>query len=306
MTDRPHSAKRRFIIGLLLAAGGAVSFGINIVYAQMASNAGIHGSVILFYRVFLMVPLALIGMALTRTPFKIDKSETGAILGMGLASSGVSLCYILSVASIPITVAAVIFYTFPIVVVLTSPFVENKTLQPFMLAIALLAFTGIVIVIGPQSDHLDPVGLLLAGGASLAATVQFFYGTRSPHSPTLPKLIIIQILMLPAALITMLATVGLPSMDLLLLAPWASGLTIAGYALGFVLQLMALNLISPVVASLVFCLEPVVSSLSAHLILGEQLSFLQYSGGMMVLLALVINLIKEHTQLKASQTSDPA
>ena len=298
MAETALTTKHRFMIGLLLAMGGAVSYGVNIVFAQISASAGIHGSVILFYRVFLMLPLAVIAMLISGTAFTIDRSETRAIVIMGLTSSAVSLCYILSVAYIPVTIAAVIFYTFPILVVLAQPFVESKAMQPFMLAIAVLAFTGIVIVIGPNSQSLDPVGLVLAGSASLAATVQFFYGTRSPNSPTMPKLIIIQILMIPAALCTMLANVGLPSIDIFMLAPWASGLTIAGYALGFLLQIMALNLISPVAAGLVFCLEPVVAAISAHVILDEQLAALQYSGGLMVLSAIVINIIHDHHTLK--------
>ena len=295
----------RVMVGLLLAMGGAVSYGINIVFAQISANAGIHGSVILFYRVFLMLPLALIAMRLSGTTFIIERSEIRAIVMMGLTSSAVSLCYILSVAYIPVTIAAVIFYTFPVLVVLAQPFVEKKAVQPLMLAIAVLAFAGIVIVIGPNSQSLDPTGLILAGGASLAATVQFFYGTRSPDTPTLPKLVVIQILMIPAALFTMLANVGFPPVDVFLLSPWASSLTMAGYALGFLLQIMALNLISPVSAGLVFCLEPVVAAISAHVILDEQLAPLQYGGGLMVLLAIVITVIHEQRKLKiAAQSSN--
>jgi len=60
-----------------------------------------------------------------------------------------------------------------------------------VLVVAVVAFAGIVIVLGPDQQRLDPVGLILAGCASLSASVQFFYGTRSPLSPTMPKLIMI-------------------------------------------------------------------------------------------------------------------
>ena len=301
----PHlqtQPRTHFVSGLVMAMLGAVSFGINIVFAQMSANAGIDGSVIVFYRVFLMLPLAAIALLVTRAPLRIEKSETGALVMMGLTSSAVSLCYILSVAYVPLTVAAVIFYTFPILVVLAQPFVDKTPLRPFMLAIAVLAFAGIVAVLGPHGHTLDPIGLLLAGGASLSATVQFFYGARSPRSPLIAKLIFIQILMLPAAMLIMLATVGFPPIDILMLAPWASGLTILGYALGFILQLLALNRISPVVAGLVFCLEPVTASLCANLLLDEQLAASQYFGGLLVLGAIVLNIIHENKNSKAPAT----
>ena len=301
MTALPNRSS--FVAGLLMATMGAISFGINIVFAQMSANAGIHGSVILFYRVFLMLPLALIALWFSATPQRIDPSERGAIILMGLTSSAVSLCYIMSVAYIPVTVAAVLFYTFPIVIVLTQPIIDKTPFHPFLLWIALMAFAGILMVLSPNGQTLDPIGLALAGGASLAATVQFFAGSRSPRSSTLPKLIILQILMLPAATITMLISVGLPSLDIFLRAPWAAGLTIAGYGVGFVLQLLALNRISPAVAGLVFCLEPVVASLSANLILDENLTLYQYGGGAVVLAAILVNIIHEHHRMKAPDPS---
>lgn len=303
MVHSSPDTRKDFATGLVLAMIGAISFGINIVFAQMSANAGIHGSVILFYRVFLVLPLAGVALLVTKQPLRIEKSETGAIVMMGLTSGAVSLCYIMSVAYVPVTVAAVIFYTFPILVVLAQPFVDQTPLRPFMLAIAVLAFAGIVAVLGPHGHSLDPAGLLLAGGASLAATVQFFYGARSPRSATIPKLILIQMLMLPAATLTMLATVGLPPIDVLMLAPWASALTILGYAVGFVLQLLALNRISPVVAGLVFCLEPVTASLCANLLLDEQLAASQYIGGAMVLAAIVMNILHDHIRAKAARSS---
>ena len=298
MPDFSTQARTHFASGLMMAMIGAISFGINIVFAQMSANAGIHGAVIVFYRVFLVLPLAFVALLATRTPLRIEKSETGAIVMMALTSSAVSLFYILSVAYVPVTVAAVIFYTFPILIVLIQPFIDKKPFHPFVIVTAIMAFGGIVTVLGPHGQALDLTGLLLAGGASLSATVQFFYGNRSPLSATIPKLIIIQLLMLPAALFIMLATAGLPPIDHLLLAPWASGLTILGYAVGFIMQLLALNRISPVVAGLVFCLEPVTASLCANLVLDEQLTVTQYAGGALVLVAIVLNILHEHHRMK--------
>jgi len=152
-------------------------------------------------------------------------------------------------------------------------------------------------VVGPSLHELNPIGLLLAAGASVSATMQFFFGTRSPKTPTIPKAIIMQLVMLPVALVIALTTTGLPSPAILMLAPMAVALTIGGYAVGFICQLLALSRISAVVGGLAFCLEPVVATLCAHLILGEVLSLVQYGGGLLVLAAIVINVSIERRRV---------
>jgi drug/metabolite transporter (DMT)-like permease len=300
----PESASGRFMLGFGVALFGACSYGFNIIFAQIASQSGIMGPTIFFYRVFLMVPIGLLILLASRTAFVIERSEWKAIIGMALASSGVGLCYISSVAYIPVTVAAVIFYTFPILVVMLSPIVERRRLTPDLVVIVVMAFIGVVIVVGPSLNQLDPLGLLLAAGASLSATMQFFFGTRSPKTHTIPKAIVMQLVMLPVAACIALSTTGLPSPAVLLLAPLAVALTIGGYAIGFLCQLLALSRISAVVGGLAFCLEPVVATLSAHVILDEVLTPLQYCGGLLVLAAIIINVIFERRRMRAGVQND--
>lgn len=295
-----QTASGRFMLGFGFALLGACSYGFNIIFAQIASQSGIMGPTVFFYRVFLMVPIGILILLAGRTAFAIDRAEWKPIIGMALASSGVGLCYISSVAFIPVTVAVVIFYTFPILVVLLSPIFERRRLTWDLVVIVLMAFAGVVIVVGPSLNQLDPIGLLLAAGASLSATMQFFFGTRSPKTHTIPKAIVMQLVMLPVAVAIALSTTGLPAPSILLQAPVAVALTIGGYAIGFVCQLLALSRISAVVGGLAFCLEPVVAALSAHVILGEVLSVMQYCGGVLVLLAIITNVTFERRRMRGA------
>ena len=114
--------------GLLFALVSASLYGFNIVYARMASFAGASGSAIVVYRVFLMLVLVGIVAAVTRSSLKAARDERGTLLLLGISTAFVGLCYLSSVAYIPVTVAAVVFYTFPILIVLASPFVEGTKL----------------------------------------------------------------------------------------------------------------------------------------------------------------------------------
>jgi hypothetical protein len=69
----------------------------------------------------------------------------------------------------PNMTAAVIFYVFPILIVLAEPFVEKTRFGLMRLLIVLLAFAGVALVVGPRLDSLDPRGLALSLLAARAA-----------------------------------------------------------------------------------------------------------------------------------------
>ena len=54
---------------------------------------------------------------------------------LGLSTAFVGLCYLSSVAFIPVTVAAVVFYAYPSLIVLASPLVDGTRLTPRLLAV---------------------------------------------------------------------------------------------------------------------------------------------------------------------------
>src|SRR4051812_40727637 len=97
--------------GLLAALASATCYGLNIVSARIASEAGIQGPSLLTYRVGVMLLLAVAVVALARQGLGVAPGERGALAGLSLASAAVGLCYLSSVAFIPVTVAAVVFYT---------------------------------------------------------------------------------------------------------------------------------------------------------------------------------------------------
>jgi drug/metabolite transporter (DMT)-like permease len=277
--------------GFALALGAAIAFGLNITFARLAADAGIAAPVLLAYRVALLTAFTVVAALVFRQSLDVPQAERKPLILLGLGSAVVGMCYLSSITFIPIAVAAVVFYTFPVLIVLASPFVDGRRLTAPLLGVVLLAFLGIVLVIGPGFGGLDPRGLLLAAGASLGAVLQFFAGTRCGTTTTIAKVFWVQMIVLPIALLITLLTGGFPGVATLALAPLALALTIAGFIIGFVLQIVALARVSAVAAGIAFCIEPVIAAATAALILGETLEPLQYVGGALVLAAIVANVI---------------
>ncbi len=286
-SDLSGSRDARF--GLVFATISAAGYGLNIVTAQIASTVGIGGALIVFWRVALILGALAILVLAARKALSVEPGERGALIVFGLASSVVGTAYVSSVAFLPVSVAVVLFYLFPVVIVLAEPLVERTPMGLARPAIVLVAFAGVAMVVGPDLHSLDPRGLVLVLIAVVGAAVQFFAGARMPRTDILPKLFWGHVLVLPGVLAVLAVTGGFHGPAIVLAAPVAVAVTLGSYALSIALQLMALTRIPAAVAGLTFCAEPLFASLFAAIILGERLSGLQYGGGLVVVLAIAAN-----------------
>ncbi len=275
--------------GIALALVSAAGYGLNIVTAQIASTVGISGALMVFYRVFLMLACIAAALLLLRRTLSVARGERIPLLIFGLSSSVVGTAYLSSVAFLPVSVAAVIFYIFPILIVLAEPFVERARVQPARLGIALLAFAGVALVVGPRFESLDPRGLILVLGAAVGATVQFFAAARMPSTDIVAKLFWGHLLVLPGVAAALAWMDGFHTPAIFALAPIAVAVTLLAYVVSIALQLMSLTRIPAVVAGLTFCAEPLFASAFAAVILGERLAGWQYAGAGLVLVAIAVN-----------------
>lgn len=292
MSDTRSSAAS----GMALALAGAFFYGFNITFAKISAEMGVSGPMLVTGRVLVMIALALGVGLIMRASFRVPRDNIGAMILLGLGSTGVSICYLSSVAFIPITVAAVIFYTFPILIVLAAPFVDKKTISPALAFIVALAFIGVVLVLGMTSGDLDYRGILLATGASLSAAMQFFAGTRIRGVSTASTLMWTQIIVLPFAAGAMHVTDTFAPMSTFVAASVPVWLTIGGFVFGYGFQILALARISASVAGLAFCLEPVVAALTSAIVLGERLAPIQYFGGSLVIIAIIATVVLERRE----------
>lgn len=298
MTIEGRAAEAR--LGITLAIGSAAGYGLNIVTAQIASTAGISGALLVFYRVFLMLGCIGLVFIISRQSLKVAGGERTALIVFGLSSSVIGTAYLSSVAFLPISVAAVLFYLFPLFIVLAEPFVEKTRLGFMQVAIICVAFAGVVMVVGPGFDRLDPRGLALALLAAMGAAIQFFAAARMPKTSTVAKLFWGHLLVLPGVVAALWWIGGFRSPAIFAAAPWAVAVTLGAYVLSIALQMASLARIPAVVGGLTFCAEPLFASLFAALILSERLVPWQYAGGFLVLLAIAANTLMMTRSRQAS------
>jgi len=291
-------------LGIACALAAASIYGLIPNLARAGFENGVPGVEATLVRTT-VIALVLGGVVLLHgESFKLPRAAWPSFAMQAVATAVVSVGYLWSVQYIPVGLAVIIFFTFPVVILLAAPLVEGHPPGLFRILIACVAFAGLAIAIGMDIGSLHWGGLALAAASSAGATLQFFSGrSMSRYLPPAVFGSLIHVVIWPATLAIALWWGG---GRLAILTP--DQVTILGYAavigLGLVYvgayftQMQALRNAPASVIAPYFNLEPVVTTLVAAIALGERLTPNQYIGGALVLAALAAAGLPERRMLE--------
>ncbi|MFH9012351.1 EamA family transporter [Streptomyces sp. NPDC017943] len=299
-TDSSASGRGRGV-GLSLALGSAVAFGGSGVAAKPLIEAGLDPLHVVWLRVagaaLVMLPLAVRHRALLRR-------RPGLLAGFGLlAVAGVQACYFAALSRIPVGVALLIEYLAPALVLGWVRFVQRRPVTRAAAVGVVLAVGGLACVVEVWSGlRFDVLGLLLALGAACCQVGYFVLsdqGSDAGEETPDPLGVIAYGLLVGAAVLTVVARPwsmdwsvltgtahmdGTPVAALALLAWIVLVATVVAYVTGVI----SVRRLSPQVAGVVACLEAVIATVLAWVLLGEHLSAPQIAGGVIVLVGAFI------------------
>ena len=166
----------RVRLGIACALAAAGIYGLVPNFVRGAFENGIPSVEATFFRTSVIAMTFALVAVMQGESFRIPRAALGSFAGQAIATLLISVAYLASVQFIPIGLAVIIFFTFPVLIMLASPMVEGKFPGFARIAIALMAFAGLVVAIGPSFGELDIRGIGLATAASLGGVVQFFTG----------------------------------------------------------------------------------------------------------------------------------
>lgn len=288
--ERPTvpSAAAGGLAGLGFVVLTALFFGAAPTFARLAFDGGTGTLTLQFARfVFAAVGLWLL-LAVLGRPVRIPRRRLGLLALLVLLSACASYGYMTSVRHIPVPVASLVFFTFPLMVGPLAHLIGDERLTIRRVVALAVGFAGIALVLEGGVDHAEPLGLTLAFGAGTCVAVSFQVSRRLTTE-------------IPAALLTatvasacavgcglLLAVHG--ELDLPATARgWAGVLGNAiGYTVGLSCLFEAIRRLGAVRTAIAGNLEPVVSVAFAAIVLNETLSGAQLAGGAVVLAGIAL------------------
>jgi len=285
----------RVRLGIGCALAAASIYGLVPNFVRGAFENGIPPVEATFFRTSVIAIVFALIAVVQGDSFRIPRAAIGAFAGQAIATLVISVSYLASVQFIPIGLAVIIFFTFPVLIMLASPLVEGKFPGFWRIIIAILAFGGLVVAIGPSFGDLDIRGIGLATLAALAGVIQFFTG-RSISRYLTPAVFgsLVHIIIWPATLLVALFVGGGTLQMMGGGARTTMGLyflfgVAAVYVAAYMLQMSSLRFAPASAVAPFYNLEPIVTTICAGLLFGERLTFNQYAGGGIVLAALVVS-----------------
>ncbi|GAA2480415.1 EamA family transporter [Streptomyces thermolineatus] len=281
--------------GLALALASAFAFGGSGVAAKPLIGAGLDPLHVVWLRVagaaLVMLPVAVSHRrALLRNP--------GLLAGFGLlAVAGVQAFYFAAISRVPVGVALLVEYLAPALVLGWVRFVQRRHVTRSAALGVVLAVAGLACVVEVWSGlAFDVLGLLFALGAA-GCQVGYFvlsdHGGRGEDAVD-PTAVIAHGLLVGAALLTVVArpwemewtvlagraALGDKDVPAVLLVAWV---VLVATVVAYLTGVLSVRRLSPQVAAVVACLEAVIATVLAWVLLEEHLSAPQVVGGVLVL-----------------------
>ncbi|GEB48160.1 EamA family transporter [Streptomyces cacaoi] len=289
--------------GLGLALLSAFAFGGSGVAAKPLIEAGLAPLHVTWLRVagaaLVLLPVAWRHRGLVR-------ERPALLLGFGLlAVAGVQGFYFAALSRIPVGVALLIEYLAPALVLVWVRCVQRRPVSRAAAVGVVLAVGGLGCVVEVWAGlRLDGLGVLLGLGA---ACCQVGYFVLSDHGsggddgrpPADPLGVIAFGLLVGTAVLTLVARPWETRWSALAGTARMDGSPVPAFALlvwivlvatvtAYLTGVVSVRRLSPQVAGVVACLEAVLATVLAWVLLGERLTGVQLAGGAVVLLGALI------------------
>jgi drug/metabolite transporter (DMT)-like permease len=292
--------------GTLMCLASGAAFGAMAIFGKLAYGQGATVGTLLAVRFVLAAllfwVLVIAGGGL-RELRRLGRRELGIALGLGACGYALqSGCYFAALERIDASLLSLLLYTFPAIVAAAAVLLGRERMSARRLAALALASGGLVLVLaGAGAGALDPLGVALGIGAALV------YSTYILVSETvvgrMPPMLLSALVSTGAALslTTGSATLGQLHPGAVSLAGWGwlASIAVVSTVAAIGLFFAGLRRAGPTSASILSTVEPVVTTLLAFIVFGETLSAVQVLGGMLVLAAVLVLVLRPARAIQA-------
>ena len=296
--------------GVIAACVSATSFGVSITFATVAYAGGSDPLTVVAFRTVAGLLISLAIVSFVRRPLLPERNAMTPLMLMVAGLLFVNYGYNWSVHYIPISLAVLVFYTFPLIVLAVEAFgnwrlpvvaslfafvlayfMFGERLRPRAFAGAMLSIAG-AMVIGWGDIAVSGMALLgdaLALLGAALATGYFFAGYRARQHLSLNAYTFVVYATAAVVLLGYCAVAGVPLTGFAG-ADWGVFVALAVFPtlLGHSVFNWSMRWVSATVISVVVLCEPIGASALAWLIFGTLPQISHYIGGTGVLVGVLI------------------
>lgn len=274
---------RSYRFGVWAIVVSAIGYGFISVLIKLALEAGVRPVPLAAWRFTIASVAVWALLAVRRRPLP-SRSSLAPLAGLGFLYSLDALLFTLALQWIEASTATLVFYAYPVLVVLLAAAFLDEGLGARRLAAAGLAMLGCALIAGGALRGGRPLGVLLVVLAMAALSVYIVTGRRllgrePAHGSAAVIVSACAAILVAVAAIAGQIDLGGGSRGLMLV----SLLAIVSTALPITLFVVGLQRVDAGRAAIYSTLEPVVTVALAAAILDERIGPPQIAGGILIL-----------------------
>jgi len=283
----PANDRSRIGVGLLLLS--ALGFTIALLFANMAYRDGIDVHTTNAARYTATIVLLFLFQKIRGKKLGLPPRERYTSLALGISVFMMGFGYLGATQYIPVSLACLLFYTFPVFVAVIARFTENELITALRLIAIILALIGLGLALEVHSlTNLNWQGVALGFLSSLGCTTFVIVSSLSMRSAD-PQAVNFHCLaagtvFFAAFLFFTSGPTGIISYSAL------SKLCVSSLALAvaYITLFAGLEIIGPVKTSMLMNIEPILTITLAAILLGERLASIQLIGAAFVVLGVIL------------------
>jgi drug/metabolite transporter (DMT)-like permease len=282
------SARPRAWLAVAGLFGVALSLGVGHVCSRLAFTNGVNVLTAASVRSVLAALLLYALLRARRTAVLPLPPAFRACMLLGLFIAVQTAAIQTSVALMPVTMALLVFYTYPFFTSLVAGALGDERLSLRLLLALAAAFVGLALVLGIGTAPVSVPGIAAGLVASAAFTAALILTPRLAPGLSAP----LRTLFMLATAAVLFVAAAVASGQFAPPEGAAAWIGLVGlavfYAIGIIGLFLLLPLLGPVQTAVVLNLEPVIVAIVAWLALGEALTPAQWAGAVIVVGAVML------------------
>lgn len=281
------SARSRGLIGNTLALTSAIAFAVSNASASVAFYGGSNPPTLAATRFILPTVVLVVWLRFRGNSLWLSSRDGWIAVGLGAITAAYSWALLGAIGTIPLSLAILIFYLFPLVAAVIVGVRGWETISWTTIASIFVALIGLALALDLRVGNHDTLGIALAFSASIGLGTVVAVSGQVLRTGNSRRVTLYMAGVSATLLIALCALRG----DFALPATATGWLGFSGaailYAFAIIAFFMAVSIIGPMRTSLLCYAEPVASAGLGVMALGEVLTLVQVVGIALVVGSLV-------------------
>ncbi len=277
-------------IGYLLGIIASALYGLNPLFALPLYADGMDAWSVLLFRYILSIPLIAVIILCQHGSFRITRSETWQLAGLGFLMAISSLGLYIAFSVMDAGIASTILFIYPILTAVIMAWIFHEHLHWIVVACLAVATIGVVILAkGDGVANVNIEGVLLAVLSAVTYSLYFVFMKKSSLSKMASTKVTFYIMIFGSLLL--LVGVGIRG-DIT--APqglhwgYTLGAALFPTAISLIFTAMAIQRIGPTETAILGALEPTTAVIIGVTVFGEQLSMHSIMGILLIIVAVTV------------------